>query len=355
MKQIRLLPVVIFAAVALLIFKGVGLVTQGGYVLAGTSIAIAAGDAHGGAPAGGETSLTPDGAIDTGPTMTDTSPVMEDASPTLPTTDAAAGGHGATAAEGEDATHGEAAPAAGEAAPADAPSSEGAPAEASAAIDPACLPADPAAAEGNAGHAAPGEGDAAAHDAPAEGEAAAMPADCPPVGDAIPMATNAQGEIVPLSELNGAASSEKQILERLSERRAELDTRESELTMRAALVEAAEKRLAERQAALEQLQAQVNALVDQKKAAEEEQFKALVSMYETMKPKEAALILNDLDINVLLRVARAMNPRKMAPIMARMVPEKAQALTVGLAADQPGTELAATPEDLAALPEIVGQ
>lgn len=347
MKQIRLLPVVIFAAIALLIFKGVGLVTQGGYVLAGTSVAFAEGGAHGGAPEGGETSLTPDGAIDTGPTMTDTSPVMEDASPTLPTTDAAAGGHGATAAEGGDAAHGES--------DHSAPASEGSPADTSAAIDPACLPADPAAAEGDAGHSAPAEGDAAAHDAPAEGEAAALPVDCPPVGDAIPMATNAQGEIVPLSELNGAASSEKQILERLSERRAELDTRESELTMRAALVEAAEKRLAERQAALEQLQAQVNALVDQKKAAEEEQFKALVSMYETMKPKEAALILNDLNINVLLRVARAMNPRKMAPIMARMVPEKAQALTIGLAADQPGTELAATPEDLAALPEIVGQ
>jgi hypothetical protein len=33
LRQVRLLPVVIFAALALLIFKGIGLVTNGGYVL----------------------------------------------------------------------------------------------------------------------------------------------------------------------------------------------------------------------------------------------------------------------------------------------------------------------------------
>ena len=35
MRSVRLLPVVIFAAVALLLFKGVGLITNGGYVLVG--------------------------------------------------------------------------------------------------------------------------------------------------------------------------------------------------------------------------------------------------------------------------------------------------------------------------------
>ena len=35
MKTIRLLPVVILAALALLLFKGVGLLTTGGYLMSG--------------------------------------------------------------------------------------------------------------------------------------------------------------------------------------------------------------------------------------------------------------------------------------------------------------------------------
>ena len=42
-KSVRLLPIVILAAVALLVFKGIGLVTNGGYVLLGTTTVEAAG------------------------------------------------------------------------------------------------------------------------------------------------------------------------------------------------------------------------------------------------------------------------------------------------------------------------
>ena len=55
MKSVRLLPVVIFAALALLLFKGIGLVTNGGYILTGPTAVQAAGDTgHGeAAPAEG--------------------------------------------------------------------------------------------------------------------------------------------------------------------------------------------------------------------------------------------------------------------------------------------------------------
>src|SRR5690606_23349524 len=67
-KPVRLLPVVIFAAIALLLFKGVGLLTTGGYVLTGTSVAIAAGEE--GAP---EAGATPTLVMPHEPTMEDTS------------------------------------------------------------------------------------------------------------------------------------------------------------------------------------------------------------------------------------------------------------------------------------------
>ena len=97
-------------------------------------------------------------------------------------------------------------------------------------------------------------------------------------------------------------------------------------------------------------------LADQKKQAEDAQFASLVSMYETMKPQDAGPIFNGLDLPVLVRVAKAMNPKKMALVLARMTPEKAQQLTQQLAADD--TQIVATTgvsaTDPSALPQIVG-
>ena len=62
-----------------------------------------------------------------------------------------------------------------------------------------------------------------------------------------------------------------------------------------------------------------------------------------------------LDMNTLLRVSRAMNPRKMAPIMAKMEPVKAKDLTASMAVTPAEPTVAVTSEDLAALPQIVGQ
>jgi flagellar motility protein MotE (MotC chaperone) len=125
--------------------------------------------------------------------------------------------------------------------------------------------------------------------------------------------------------------------------------------MRLALVEAAEKRIEERTAVLEGLEARIDAMVNEKRTLEESQFVAVVSMYETMKAKDAAAIFDQLEMPVLLRVARAINPRKMAPIMAKMDPVKAMELTAHLAVNQVEPTIELTGEDLNALPQIVGE
>jgi flagellar motility protein MotE (MotC chaperone) len=58
---------------------------------------------------------------------------------------------------------------------------------------------------------------------------------------------------------------------------------------------------------------------------------------------------------VLLRVARAMNPRKMAPVLARMDPMRAKSLTAGMATEEAEPTLDVAAEDLSSLPQIVGQ
>jgi flagellar motility protein MotE (MotC chaperone) len=365
MKSVRLLPIVIFAAVALLIFKGVGLVTNGGYVLIGTTTAEAAGGG-GGSHGGG--SGTTEGVADDGfaslidPTMTDASPTAEDTAPTLPLGDEpAAGGHGAPAAGEHGATaaaegeHG--APAEGDVAAAEGehgaePAAEGAHAEG------AEVPVEGEHAVAAEETACPPEGEAAAS-APAGDHGAAPEAEvvCDPNaglidGVAQPVVQDADGKLVPFAPESSTASAVEQ---RLGERRANLDAREQELDMRLALVEAAEKRINDRTAVLQQLEARINSLVDQNKEAEEGQFKSIVSLYETMKPKEAALIFDELDMNTLLRVSRAMNPRKLAPIMAKMSPVKAKDLTASMAITPAEPQVAVTAEDLAALPQIVGQ
>jgi len=330
MKTPRLLPVVIAAATALLLFKGIGLVTTGGYVLTGAGSAVAAGGGgdHAAPAAANGAGVDPTMALPPDTTMADTSPTLSDGAPVLPLEPegvAEAGGHGAE--------------------PAAEPPGEAAPAEehAPAPIEAACAPQ--AAAEPAAGH---GEAPAAADVAPL--------VDCPPSvnehGDALPMELNSAGVLAPME---GEGGSESELLGRLGERRDSLDAREKELEMRMALVEAAEKRLDERTATLKAIEAKINALVDQKKAAENEQFASIVAMYETMKAKEAATIFNQLDMPVLMRVARAMNPRKMAPVLARMDPMKAKSLTAGLATEQPEPSLDTPVEDLASLPQIVGQ
>ncbi|MDB5622315.1 MAG: hypothetical protein JWR39_878 [Devosia sp.] len=352
MKSIRLLPVVVMAISALLVLKTAGLVLNGSYVLGPTPVLAAGGASSGGAgaPAEGEGSE-----IGAESTMTDSSPTLADSNPTLKQ-QPEAGGHGA-AAEPAEAGHGAAAQ----------PDAAGHGAEANEASGAEAEPGEPAAEHGatdSAGDATGGEAaclqpamaaDAGAHGAEGTSSADATSSACDSTAEAVPMEIDAQGKLVPMSGKDGASLAEAAVLERLSGRRGELEAYAEELALRASLVDAAEKRLQERQGALQVLETQIAGLVDKREEMESGQFAGIVAMYETMKPKDAANIFNSLDMNVLLRVAKIMSPRKMAPILAAMEPARAQELTVQMAdlADQPATQM--SPDNLAELPQIVGQ
>ena len=338
MKTPRLVPTLIVAATALLVLKTIGLVTDGGYVLVGSSPAMAEGGGggeHGGAaPAEGEAGgdVTMPGEH----TLEDTSPTIADTDETLPLEAEAAAGHGGSS-EAADAEHAE-----GEAPDEHVVGPEATEASAAGTL-PACPPGEPeAAAEAAAG----GHG--------GEATAAAAPADCLPVADnGMPVILDGTGAVIPMVDSTVGAS-QPILVERLGERREALDEQAAELEMRQALVEAAEMRLDQRTAELKALEAKINALVDQQKSVEREQFVSLVAMYETMKPKEAALIFDALDLPVLVRVAQAINPKKMGLIMAKMDPNKAKALTSMLVAQTPQPQLAEAPA-ASELPQIVGQ
>lgn len=166
------------------------------------------------------------------------------------------------------------------------------------------------------------------------------------------------GVQIPIEDIDENAVTERAVLERLSQRRAELDLYADELALRADLVTAAEARLGERLDALEALEVRVQSLVDQFDAKSDEQFGSLVSMYENMKSADAAAVFNTLDTDILLRMATNMSPRKMSTILADMNTARAQELTIRLATLNSETEIPpeATPTQQSdALPQIVGQ
>jgi flagellar motility protein MotE (MotC chaperone) len=124
---------------------------------------------------------------------------------------------------------------------------------------------------------------------------------------------------------------ERALLERLSERRKELEKRQSELDMRDTLLKAAEKKLEDRLNELKEAEARIVAATQQKEEAELQRLKNLVTMYENMKAKDAAKIFDRLDLKLATEVARLIQPRRMSDILAQMSAEAAQKLTVELA------------------------
>jgi flagellar motility protein MotE (MotC chaperone) len=156
---------------------------------------------------------------------------------------------------------------------------------------------------------------------------------------------------VPLDGGRRPSPAEQALLERLQERRVELDVRTRELEMRENLLKAAEKRLEARVGELKDLEARINATMQQKDEADTAKLKNLVTMYENMKAKDAAKIFDRLDMRVLLEVATKVNPRRMSDILALMTPEAAEKLTVELAAQSAAKGTAKTTD----LPKIEGR
>ena len=185
-------------------------------------------------------------------------------------------------------------------------------------------------AQASAPEAAETEDAAAEHKENAEAEQGAAGAE----GEA-GAETDAAAAAEPAAPAEEAAApiskSEMTVLESLSERRKELDTRAQSLDTRERLLAAAEKRVEDRIAELKEIEARINKRIGEQDAESEARLASLVAMYETMKPKDAARIFERLDMGVLLDVAKRMQPRKMAAVMAAMDPVTAQDLTVELA------------------------
>jgi flagellar motility protein MotE (MotC chaperone) len=124
---------------------------------------------------------------------------------------------------------------------------------------------------------------------------------------------------------------ERSVLLELRKRRQELDAREATVADRESMLTAAEQKISARVGELQALQQKLEALEATRKAREDAGWQGLVKVYESMKPRDAATIFNELEMPVLLQVVDRMKEAKAAPVLAAMQPDKARDLTAKLA------------------------
>ena len=211
-----------------------------------------------------------------------------------------------------------------------APAGEQAAAEQGTAGQPAPTAGQPAPAEGAAPAEAAGQQAATTPEAPA-GE---PPASEQPLSEQLLSEEDAAAAATPEPEVKDPfdyTDEEVDVLQQLAKRREELDLRARQLDEREALIQAAEQRMDQKMAELKALQATLEDLTKKHSDAQEEELKSLVKTYENMKPKAAAKVFEEMDMDVLLDVAERMSERKLAPILAQVTPTRAKEITFELA------------------------
>ncbi|MBY6093023.1 MotE family protein [Maritimibacter alkaliphilus] len=117
------------------------------------------------------------------------------------------------------------------------------------------------------------------------------------------------------------------MLRAIREERELLEAQKDQLAQRASELDLAGEALAQERTQLGDLKTEVVAMLDRAQAAHTSDVDRLVALYSNMKPKEAALIMDELDIEVSVMVLGTMNERDAAPILAALNPTRARAIS----------------------------
>jgi flagellar motility protein MotE (MotC chaperone) len=133
------------------------------------------------------------------------------------------------------------------------------------------------------------------------------------------------GFVLPGSAL--ACETTPELMAMISEREQGLSQREARVTELESLVKAAEVRLQSEREAFSKERERFEELVAEQRRMREEDVRQIVTVYETMKPRDAAGILNELDVESAVRVLTRMNERKSSAIISAMSRERAQTVT----------------------------
>ncbi|MFD2739536.1 MotE family protein [Sulfitobacter aestuarii] len=165
------------------------------------------------------------------------------------------------------------------------------------------------------------------------GAASAVGSDAPPdkVTQVAAGADTAPQTVEPRALPERAARETPELLPELlvaiaAERRA-LGEREESLQAREAALDLARDAIAEQNRQLEALREQIDRHLARAERENTSDVTRLIEIYKAMKAEEAAGIMNEADIEVAVLVLAAMAPRSSGPIIAKMNPVRARAIS----------------------------
>ena len=137
--------------------------------------------------------------------------------------------------------------------------------------------------------------------------------------------------ITPLDEKEIIEGEVSILLKRNEKNQAQqLTTKEQNLRTYEAMLKVAEDRIKERQDALNETKNEIGKLLDSYGQAQEGDNVRLKGIFESLEPKRAARIFDNLDIDVVLQIVSRMQPRKLAQILGYMDPARARVLTTAI-------------------------
>lgn len=117
----------------------------------------------------------------------------------------------------------------------------------------------------------------------------------------------------------------------LREREKQLDADAAKLADRAQTLNVAEAKLAEQLAAFEKAREQLEATLATADKAAEKDIDRVTTVYENMKPAEAAKILDRMDVAFAAGLMSRMRPEIAAQVLSGMNPDAAYAVTLTIA------------------------
>ena len=94
-----------------------------------------------------------------------------------------------------------------------------------------------------------------------------------------------------------------------------------------AVLAATETRVTAQVQRLTEVKREVETLMKQRSTLQQEDIRRMVAIYETMKPRDAARIFNDLETDIVIDVLDRMPERRSAPIIAELEDTKAREVT----------------------------
>ncbi|MBQ3033168.1 MAG: hypothetical protein IJD28_02210 [Deferribacterales bacterium] len=108
------------------------------------------------------------------------------------------------------------------------------------------------------------------------------------------------------------------LIKELREKEKALNTREADLNAREARLDALEKEILNRESELKKLRNDVTKRIDELKGAENSELDKLAKMYSSAKPKSAAAILVQMDIEKAVSIFRRMTPSAAGKVLNEM-------------------------------------